>query len=749
MVNIFRSFIPWILFFSFVGHTQSSIETATVIALISHVLVNRKALQHGFILDIGALCFFVFFILNLFLFKLSVITNNGYLIANAALAIITWISLLIKKPFTLQYARLEVSYEISETKLFIVINYLLTTLWSVILTLMIIPNIIELFFPTKYATDIDVGVSIFLMLIGVLITQKFPEWYANKTIEKNFNIDIKNLYKNEHQPKLNQQSHNEDKVSHKRGIDTDVVIVGAGPVGLTSALLLQSYGIKTIVIEKHPGISIHPKARGISCRSMELFRRLGCDREISSHDLPVGGDKFVWLSSLIGKTYGFLNKCNNYAKFSPTDETTASQQYVEAALLKKYKERGGDVLFQHKVIDLAQNSEISQVSIYDLKNKLMRNICSKYIVAADGAKSTIRQILNIPMVGPAEINAVYSVHCQVDLDNDLTDEQRFNIAFLIRQGKPAPMVLSVDGKKEWIFIFPSAGLSQEKLKALYTDQYIKDAICSVVGKDELAINILGKNIWSIGAQIANQLSLGRTFFVGDSAHRFPPTGGMGMNMGLQDADNLMWKIAHVLNGKANASILDTYAVERLPIILDVMQWSLDNLKRKVDIQRQYEKEGIDHVDFSMLIKQEENHFNKIGIDLGTVYQSEIISVSESNMPDVFPDQYSPVIYPGARLPHIEIYSGADKISTLDLIKDKFILLHDERNQYVSQLDFQGIDTHIVPVHPVNPTELESILGIDERAAIWVRPDGHVAWFGYLDDKNNLNDLKSLISRMKA
>ncbi len=752
MPNILRGFLPWILFFALSGHSNTSVEMATSAALISHIIFNHHALKKGFVLDWGTLLFFVLFSINVFILQYIAITNNGFLISNCALAVIAWISLIISKPFTLQYAKSHVALEVTKSPLFILINYILTVAWAILLSLMALPNLLEIYDPIKYASDINLGVSILLMLIGVWLTQKFPDWFADKLIDRKFNVDIKAIYEKQ---KTSDQDYTEFNVEHiaaKSDVKTQVIIVGAGPIGLASALLLQQHDIDVIVIEKHPGISFHPKARYISCRSMELFRKLGIEDVIKQYNLPEAQDFFGWFSQLTGKLYARVSKHSNYPAVSPCDEASCAQPYLERTLLNQFVENGGRVYFEAAVTDFSQNRDFVQVKATNRKTKEKHVFQGDYLLAADGAHSTIRQLLQIPMIGPDEINTVFSVYCEMDLHDVIEKDKLFSIAFIVRPNKPSPMILSIDGKNKWVFIFPSAGASVNSLKEIYTDEYIKKQIYDVVGRENILVKILSKNAWTLGAQVANQFEAGRTFLIGDCAHRFPPTGGMGMNSGLQDVDNLIWKLAYVVKGQASKGILETYALERIPVILKIMQWSLKNLQRIVRIQRQFDEKQVDHNHFQEHAQTQEEHLNKSGLDLGILYASDFIAKTDETKPNIPLDHYIPNTYPGARLPHFSLIKDGETISSLDLVSTHFSLLFYEKYITTAQsIDFKSIPTTLLTIgeesaiKEISPGSFKKLLGDQGANAIWVRPDGHIAWKGSLNAVSDIKNLSNLIA----
>ena len=187
-------------------------------------------------------------------------------------------------------------------------------------------------------------------------------------------------------------------------------------------------------------------------------------------------------------------------------------------MLESFQKNGGEILFEHEVTDLAQDNTITQLTVLDKKTQQTQYLQAQYIVAADGSHSKLRQLLTIPMIGPATISTNVSVFCEIDSNNIIDKDKRFNIAHIIRQDGPMPLVLSVDSKKQWVFIFPSTGSNVAALKSIYTDDYVKNKIYKIIGNKTVDIHIVSKQVWPLGSQIANQFTAGRILFVGDSIH---------------------------------------------------------------------------------------------------------------------------------------------------------------------------------------------------------------------------------------
>ena len=664
---------------------------------------------------------------------------HTYLLSNIAMAVIAWFSLLIKKPFTSQYASLNLPVELTYSQDFKIINYLLTFIWATLLSLMAIPALTN---NTSSIMGIDFRTvaTIFIILIGIIITVKLPEWLISHNLKKRFAINIKSLY---YKSKKTFMSTDSDigNITNKPGKAVPTIIIGAGPIGLTIALLLQQHGVSTVIIEKHSGTSKHPKARHVSARSMEIFRRLGLEKAIYQSSLSPSQNGFGWFKRLTEAPIAKVSSREHYENISPCTPANITQPNLEKILLDNYQNRGGQVLFSHKVEKIAQNDNKVQLIVRELSTKNTKIYESQYCIAADGAKSSIRKVLKISLIGKAELVSNFSVYCEIDLNAILKKEDLFNTAFIIPEEGPSPLVVSVDGNKQWVFIFPTPGLSHQAARKIFTDDYCKNKIQSIVGSNSINIKFLNKQPWSIGTQVASQFSTGRIFLAGDSIHQFTPTGGMGMNTGIGDADNLAWKIAFALQGKASKKILHTYEIERLPIILNNLQWSIKNLKRIADIQRKIDLKNQTREDIKNLIATQSSHLDRKKIDLAYRYKSKIIA------PITHADSDS--ILPGMRLPHFTVTQNNNYLSSLDLVRKNYLIMAIStsktiinsflENKFDIDTAFFGSDKNDFQID--QSSNHQSIL-IGEDAVILVRPDGHISWKGTI---NTLSDLDTILT----
>jgi putative polyketide hydroxylase len=279
----------------------------------------------------------------------------------------------------------------------------------------------------------------------------------------------------------------------------------------------------------------------------------------------------------------------------------------------------------------------------------------------------------------------------------------------------------------------------------------------------------------MSAQVAERYREGRILLAGDAAHRFPPTGGFGMNTGIQDAHNLAWKLAAVTEGSAGSALLDSYEIERLPIGRENCAWSARNAAGLAAINgpgaaRQGRRLAQGDVTLEELAREiqqiadrEVGHFSALGRDIGFHYESGALLPDGSDPPHpADPDRdYIPSARPGARAPHHGLVRAGELVSTLDLTSHQWTLLAGATRAKAwrsaaasSEFPVQfvgvgsGLDSSVdedAEVRDPNGT-FTSLYGIDEGAVL-VRPDGHVAWRTHDFVENAADELRHVLAQI--
>jgi putative polyketide hydroxylase len=366
----------------------------------------------------------------------------------------------------------------------------------------------------------------------------------------------------------------------------DVLVVGAGPAGLTAAAVLRRYGAKVLVVERKARLSAHPRATVISTRSMELLRSWGLEDEVRARGMP----EVEWLG-LVTETLARADRGeavslglptkDQAAVLSPTAPLCAPQDHTEAVLLGYARSLGARVAFGREVLRLDVADDGSEALVRD--GDRIRVVTARYVIGADGARSVVRSALNIEMGGPGAVDTVsVSAAFRAPLW-DVVGEPRYGLYPIVHPEVSSAFVPSGRGD-EWVFGV-AADLMERPDEAEMT-RLIRIA----AGVPNLEPRIHRITTFSFAAEIASRFAERSAFLIGDAAHRVTPRGGTGMNTAIADGHDLGWKLGWVLNGWAGEELLDTYEAERRPV-------ASHNLERSIDERGSY-RDTIDeiHVD---------------------------------------------------------------------------------------------------------------------------------------------------------
>lgn len=498
-----------------------------------------------------------------------------------------------------------------------------------------------------------------------------------------------------------------------------VIIIGAGPVGLSASIALSRQGIRNIVIEKHPGTSIHPKARGVNVRTMELCRLWGAEQQIRRSELPVTARRFLWMNHVKGEIQGDVSFVTEQEELSPTEPCLLSQDIFEQELLACLKtQKNSQMHFDTRVINIEQNDQFVYCELENLIDQTRTKIQAQYLIAADGANSFVRKNLNISMDGIPLLGTHVSVYCETDLSPWLSDKPFAVMAFTDKE-QMGRVMMAVDLKHRWIFSKRIADANE-----ILTKEAGIQLVRATVDEPTLPVKVINISKWEMAALNAQQYRHGRIFLCGDAAHRIPPTGGMGMNTGIGDAHNLAWKIAYLIQGYADQTLLDSYEQERKPLAQTTIDWSVINANRLRTIFQSL-IDGNSNAFYEGL-KEQAKHINHIGLDIGFIY-------GESQQFD--PNAYKSKAIVGMRAPHCWLSYNNQTISTIDLFEKNYVLLAGE-NCIVEKLKLpipeKYPQTTLVigkDVHVLNQ-DFYTCYQLTKEQAVLVRPDGHIAWISH-------------------
>jgi 2-polyprenyl-6-methoxyphenol hydroxylase-like FAD-dependent oxidoreductase len=510
-----------------------------------------------------------------------------------------------------------------------------------------------------------------------------------------------------------------------------ILIVGAGPAGLCSSISLSRLGVRSLVVERHASTSIHPKATGISTRTMELFRSWGIEGRVREAAISARFSSSI-RDALSGpevdrRSLGYPTAAEA-AAFSPTWAAVLAQDHLEPILLDHARSYStAEVRFSTEVVDLEQTDTGVRATLVDRLTGIRTEIWSRYLVAADGANSPIRRRLGIATHGAERIGEYLSILFRADIAS-IVGPELSGLYMLQGLGGPAPSVAlptSDDGR--WLLATPWRS-DVRPISTLGPDDFVA-IVRHAAGTPDLGVEVLDCQVVEIGAEVAERFRDGNVFLVGDAAHRTAPTGGAGMNTAIQSVHNLMWKLAAVLLGNAGDALLDSYDPERRPSGERNVQRSLGRLQ------------GL----------------SALAADLGVVYSSgAVVAGAEHERPAVI-EPTAPACV-GSRAPHVWVDVRGDRRSTLDLFGENFVLLtgnlgkawHDAARDVCGALDITlGVASIGGAEIRVASDGWRAAYGIDADGAVLVRPDGHIAWRSAGAAADATATLEQVIARVLA
>jgi len=554
--------------------------------------------------------------------------------------------------------------------------------------------------------------------------------------------------------------------------ETEVLIVGVGPAGASSAALLSMYGIDNIVINKFSWTARTPRAHITNQRTMEVLRDLGLETQAKLLAAPRElMAENTYCTSLAGDELGRIltwgmepSRRADYDLASPTKMCDLPQHMLEPLLLSAAGPKKTKVRYDTEYISHEQDADGVTVTLLDHVTGKEYQLRCKYLIGADGARSKVVSDLDLPLEGKMGLSGSINVVFEADLSKYV--KHRPSVLYWVIQpgsqigGLGIGVVRMVRPWDKWLCIW---GYDVEQGPPEIDEEKGIEIVRNLVGDPELEIKVESTSCWTVNNMRATHLSKGRVFAMGDAIHRHPPTNGLGSNTCIQDGFNLCWKLALVLKGQAAPGLLETYNTERWPEgdkivtrandslelfepimkslgLLDTqdpeqMRKNMASLKESTPEGAQRRAEFIEAMDNTNII------YNGHGVELNQRY------VSDAIVPDGTPDPgfkrdkemyHEASSRPGANVPHAVITHNQLKVSTLDLCgKGGFSLLTglggeawiDAAHAVKDEL---GIE---VRVHIIGPgQDYEDPYGqfahrreTAETGALLVRPDFIVGW----------------------
>ena len=541
-------------------------------------------------------------------------------------------------------------------------------------------------------------------------------------------------------------------------VETQVLVVGGGPVGLTLAMDLARRGIRTVVAElRHKGEPPSVKCNHVSARSMEIFRRLGVSKAIREAGLPADYPNDVsYRVSFAGKELSRIPIPCRRERYTarggpdtwwPTAEPPhrINQIYLEPKLSAHAETTAGLALLNRVEINSFEQTPAGVTAQgTQLDNNQTITIRADFLVGCDGGRSAIRRAMGATLSGTAEVQRVQSTYIRAPSLLSMSNLKPAWATFSLNPVRSGN-VYAIDGRETWLvhnYLKPD----EYEFDSVDRDWALRKILG--VGAD-FSYEIIRKEDWIGRRLVADKFRERRVFICGDAAHLWVPMAGYGMNAGIADAANLAWLLAAHLSGWAPAGILDAHEAERLPITEQVSVFAM-NHALSLSRQRSEVPDNIDADDeageqarlalgkraYDLNVQQ----YCCGGLNFGYYYdKSPIIAYDEGTPPTYGMADFTPSTVPGCRVPHIWLNDGR---SLYDALGPDYTLLRFDTAIDVSDLMSEAARAQ-VPIKLLDIASSESA-GIYDRSLVLARPDQHVAWRGNLPPKDP-KELVDLIS----
>ncbi|KOV52548.1 hypothetical protein ADL00_37050 [Streptomyces sp. AS58] len=571
-------------------------------------------------------------------------------------------------------------------------------------------------------------------------------------------------------------------MTKKYDVEIPVLIVGGGGAGLTSSILLSRLGIESLLVTRYPSTTHVPRAHMLNQRSMEIFADMGVDSQIRAKGAPQEYmSRIGFLSGLAGggpknghgrrigsiEAWGGGYTDPEYVAASPQAAANLSLRRSEP-VLKEHAERydHAAIRFNHELVGLEQDAAGVTSTVLDRGTGETYTVRSRYLLGADGGR-TVGELAGVQLSGPEKIMTLTSMYLSMDLSPYLDEAEDAVFHWIFNPDHPRHLgwgaVLVPEGpewgrkSKEWVLHVTGEGMDASQPEKMV--QWAREA----VGLPDIDIEVLTIAEWDMGGYLADDFRAGRVFMLGDAAHKVPPAGGLGLNAAVQDAYNLCWKLAAVLDGRAGDALLDTYSAERRP----VNQHNLDTAMQAAPAQfgaaevmglspdksaeenwaalRLFWEDGPGAVErrhaFTQWLGNLTLVFHQHNTDFGYTYDSPAI-VGDSTPAPAPLDAirlYQPSTRPGHPLPHAWVDRAGERTALRELIHGgHFALIAGEDGHDWVEAATQIAEQRKLPLRAAR-VGLGDVDFVDTRlawtkqreisttGAVLVRPDGHVAF----------------------
>jgi 2,4-dichlorophenol 6-monooxygenase len=563
--------------------------------------------------------------------------------------------------------------------------------------------------------------------------------------------------------------------------ETQVLVVGGGGCGLSASIMLSDLGVDHLLVERHSGTALMPKAHIINPRTVEILAQHGVAADVYRLGAPLenncaqrwytslGGD-MAWDRKLLHRADAWSGGelAASYRTLTAHRHGNIPQRLLEPLLRQHAEQRAPDrIRFSHELTGLQVGTGEITARIRDRASGEEQTVVAQYVIGADGGKS-IANMIGIGMEGPPPFVETVSVYFRADLSRYIDDDDSL-IRFFMRPTLDGGWVrtgLVAAGPKRWDRYSEewtaSVTLRPDQAELDFDAGMAADAVRERLKLPDLDLQILHHTRWSIEALLAERYRAGRVFLAGDAAHRHSPFGGLGLNTAVQDAHNLVWKLAAVLSGAADQALLDSYEAERRPVGSQNVRYAtvaffntlaaISGFGLLASAPAQHNRAVLealfrDDAEGAHRRARLAEYFGTMrlegqaaDIELGFEYAaSPAVLPDGSTAPPRDPTghRYTPDARPGHRLPHAWLERYGETISTHQLMRpgQHLLLAADSGHDWCAAAESLGAERGLqIDARRIGPyADLRdrdgvwaSLRGHGEEGMVLVRPDGHVA-----------------------